>query len=430
MECIVCFEPCDNSHYICDANLENDSTCNFYACIKCYKKYLLDSSKEPHCMSCRHIISYEKQLKYLTKEWLYGIYKRHKEKQLVSIEKQRFTNDLIEIKHKKEINILQREADELSKKFRQEIKDIQIKIKNARTKKIIQKFDYHLQCPNETCKGILNDKYICILCDKTTCKKCYTLNENEELHECDPEQIETFKKIKEESKTCPTCGEFISKISGCDQMFCIKCGTSFSWKTGKIEKGVIHNPHAHAYFENNREARNMYVNGIQGDYGCRTYVPPFVLLNPYLEDGLKRKVKSLHRRLSEFRAYYHGTYTNIIENEQDEHVNKDLRIRYLCKEITEFHFRSQLHARFKKYNYKKQSYQVIRTTFEIVELFLWEMTNAEGTIIHIIERNKKIWNSIQELIFETNKTLSNIPRNFGYSSTIVISENLSGFPIK
>ena len=91
------------SDYLCIEELESKEKCNFHACIKCYKKYLLESSKEPHCMSCRVIIPFEKQLKCFTKKWLFGKYKNHREVQLMQIEQQRFAQDLIKIENNKEM---------------------------------------------------------------------------------------------------------------------------------------------------------------------------------------------------------------------------------------------------------------------------------------------------------------------------------------
>jgi len=106
MECVVCYEECIDNHYLCNEILESKEKCGFHACIDCYKKYLLESSKEPHCMSCRIIIPFEKQLNCFSKEWLFGKYKIHREEQLMHIEKQRFTQDLIKIENKKKTNFI------------------------------------------------------------------------------------------------------------------------------------------------------------------------------------------------------------------------------------------------------------------------------------------------------------------------------------
>jgi len=66
-------------------------------------------------------------------------------------------------------------------------------------------------------------------------------------HTCTPEALATAALIRKDTKPCPTCGEMISKIDGCDQMFCTSCHKPFSWTTGQsITRGVIHNPH---YFQ-------------------------------------------------------------------------------------------------------------------------------------------------------------------------------------
>ena len=48
--------------------------------------------------------------------------------------------------------------------------------------------------------------------------------------------------MKKDTKPCPKCGQLIHKINGCDQMWCPGCKTPFSWRTGEIERGHVHNP--------------------------------------------------------------------------------------------------------------------------------------------------------------------------------------------
>ena len=73
----------------------------------------------------------------------------------------------------------------------------------------------------------------------------------------------TADLIKSTTKPCPKCGERISKIEGCDQMWCVTCHTAFSWRTGKIDTGRVHNPH---FFEHVNENGQMIRN--PGDQVC------------------------------------------------------------------------------------------------------------------------------------------------------------------
>lgn len=100
---------------------------------------------------------------------------------------------------------------------------------------------YSIQCPNENCKFMLTNDFQCENCNVQYCSDCLEIYENEE-HTCDKDTLETIKHIKKNSKPCPGCGTSISKIDGCDQMWCIICKKGFSWRTGKIETGRIHNP--------------------------------------------------------------------------------------------------------------------------------------------------------------------------------------------
>lgn len=106
------------------------------------------------------------------------------------------------------------------------------------------------KCPASTCEGFLSTQWVCGLCNIKVCKDCHEPKTETTTHMCDPELVESIKAIKKEAKPCPKCAAQISKIDGCDQMWCTQCKTGFSWNTGKIEEHIIHNPH---YFQWMRE---------------------------------------------------------------------------------------------------------------------------------------------------------------------------------
>lgn len=106
-----------------------------------------------------------------------------------------------------------------------------------------------LRCANQECRGFLMNGWKCNLCNAETCDKCYEVVDSAD-HVCEKDRVETIAMINKDTKPCPSCGEGISKVDGCDQMWCIKCHTAFSWNTGKIENQYIHNPE---FFRYNRD---------------------------------------------------------------------------------------------------------------------------------------------------------------------------------
>ena len=102
-------------------------------------------------------------------------------------------------------------------------------------------------CPADDCRGFLSNQWKCGTCNVWTCPDCNCiigLNKSDE-HTCDPNDVESAKLIKMDTKPCPKCAVPIFKTDGCDQMWCTQCHIAFSWKTGLIETN-IHNPH---YYE-------------------------------------------------------------------------------------------------------------------------------------------------------------------------------------
>ena len=103
-----------------------------------------------------------------------------------------------------------------------------------------------MACPGQDCRGFLSTSYKCGVCEKYSCPKCVEfIGEHEDIqfHQCDPDQLKTTELIREQTKPCPGCGERISKVEGCDQMWCTICKVAFSWRTGQRDTGRIHNPH-------------------------------------------------------------------------------------------------------------------------------------------------------------------------------------------
>jgi hypothetical protein len=121
---------------------------------------------------------------------------------------------------------------------------------NVDSKKEVEKKEFIMKCVKDGCRGFLSQAYKCELCSTYVCKECMIpkSEKNDDAHVCKKDDVDTVTLIRKETRPCPKCGIRISKIDGCDQMWCTAadCGTAFSWINGKVISGVIHNPH---YYE-------------------------------------------------------------------------------------------------------------------------------------------------------------------------------------
>jgi len=291
-DCSVCFEQTPVTELVvCPANDVSHSK----VCLECTKKYILSTSQLAHCMVCKMRWSY-KFLNSLDKAWSNDTrkgYRKHRKEIALDREKSKIPKTLLsaefkdfklKIKLKAELKELETQKSSLLVEIRKidselkvwktesELDDLldsktlhqkklyrikrEIKIKKELMSRFLVDDDSNKNslicaCPIEDCRGLVNSfDYKCIVCDVKVCKKCWeVLKDN---HTCDVNNIKNINQIKKSSRACPKCGTRIHKISGCDQMWCVECHTTFSYRTGKLNNDRIHNPHAIAWLRRTR----------------------------------------------------------------------------------------------------------------------------------------------------------------------------------
>ena len=147
-------------------------------------------------------------------------------------------------------------------------------------KNIITKSIYNRPCSNSTCNGMLkSDSNICSICDHITCSNCLQpYHKDIKDHICNEDDIKTAKLLKHDTKYCPKCNFGITKISGCDVMFCTQCNTSFNWKSMEILTKNLRNPHYLEYLrkagtqrEIDNVTNNCTANPTITDYDTRRF---------------------------------------------------------------------------------------------------------------------------------------------------------------
>ena len=561
MECSICIEEIKKEDfYKCNV-------CNYLNCIDCHKKYLLTSVNDQHCINCKSVIPFDIFLNKFGEKWIFFSkeYKTHRHDILLEREQSFMAETVNRIELKK----IEKKLLLDKKKLLDSIIAIDSTIAKLYNKTTEPKIKASFPCPKDTCKGFLNEEFVCAICDIKVCKKCYIEISKgfKDPHECNPEMIETFNAIKKEAKPCPCCGEFISKINGCfakdtpilmydnsvkmsqnikigdilmgddlkertvlnivsdiddmftiiqnnamnytvnskhklvlknilnlenefeltvdeylqldtnvkknlygykyndilteinikhigkdryygwkvdqnnrfllsdftvvrncNQMFCIKCGTAFSWTTGQIEKGVIHNPHANDFFNNNPDILNSYINRInnnQANNGCREYMPHNIIFSQTINKLTKQDrdyLDYIYRGLAEFRQYKRNRFLTFINNNNID-TNLDLRMKYVTNNITEKSFKQTLHQRDKKKFFKKQMITEILNTFDIAEHILWEIVDSKDILSNILKNIQ----FLKDLNEQLNNNVDTYCIKFKYKNTYRIVSYKVGY---
>lgn len=303
--------------------------CDFQACKACMRQYLLGTNGEPHCMSCKRVWTKNFMVMNLNRSFVDQPYTKHYTDMLIEREISRLPETMVAAEAVKRSFTMAEAETEKAKMIEKEIRDItsiedipaeelerirrinpycidsviieyHIRDKQRESKyhraianrhrrnlfrpqnipddKVVEKRKFIMPCPGEDCRGFLSSQYKCELCSTHTCPKCLEIigKDKTSEHTCNEDNVKSAELIKKDTKPCPSCGTRIFKISGCDQMWCVGCHQAFSWKTGKIETGTIHNPH---FYEHKRNTNNGMIPRAPGDILCGGLCDMFDLSN-------------------------------------------------------------------------------------------------------------------------------------------------------
>ena len=401
IECPICIEKMTKSKEV------KCNFCNYTACQKCTETYLTSSADDPNCMNCKRLWDREHLLKLLPKVFVNGELKKHRENMLLERETAMMptTQPYVEQELKKRqnqvlLNKLNLERQRLKRKLHDINRlhyDVQMNLIPDIDR---EKRSFVQRCGDPECRGYLSNAWKCNICQKYTCSECNVVKgENRDAeHVCDENDKLCMQAIKKEAKKCPGCGEYISKIDGCDQMWCICCHTAFSWRTGLVVNGTVHNPHFYDF-----QRRHGTLNRNIGDIPCGGLVSYRALS---ISLGNVSRNPTLSKRDNDI-IFVYGLHRVTAHMEHDElprynstmteNNNRDLRVRYMLNEISTDVFKQKIQQREKAHNKKREISMILNMYIITVSDYMRDILHKQ-TVYPMIS-------DLKELVNYTNKCL-------------------------
>ena len=325
--------------------------CNYPVCVTCVKRYMLESVEDPHCMNCRRAWNRDFIDSYLSIAFRKGQLKKHREDILLDREKARLPLLQPRVEARVQAEEINKDIHAINKRIR----DFEIQLAREREavfrlqrrqhrfreiaagraapgtedgaaeRKEVRQFTQ--KCPVDDCRGFLSTAWKCGTCQTWVCPDCLVPKgkDKDAPHTCNEDAKATAALIKKETKPCPKCGMAISKIDGCDQMWCVSCQTPFSWATGRQVFGVVHNPH---YYQWLRGQNGGEAPRVAGDIPCGGLVGYYQLVQ-VIPAEFRREIEQIHRTTQELLDYVMPNYPRLDEVPD----NGDLGVDYMLKAL-------------------------------------------------------------------------------------------------
>ena len=389
--------------------------CEYECCTACSQRYLLGTSENAHCMNCRKAWSRLFLTKAFTKVFVNVAYKTSRENVLFEIEKSMMVDTMPHVEYKKKCkqNLLKiseniENYQELLKtlhmmytvtlddkiaecNLKREMNEICLeneillfengvrKIVKDTTRKFIK------PCPRNACNGFLSSQWKCRLCDLFTCSKCHDPKDSDD-HTCLESSLQTVELLKNDTHPCPNCGVSIFKIGGCDQMYCTECHTAFSWRTGKVEFGKIHNPHYYE-FQRGRGGAAREIGDVQCGGLPDLRVICDILRNFQTQVTIGPMLSTLARSIFEFEQYELLQYVNRVTVLFD--MNREERINFIMGNMSEALFKNHIY-RVDKGNNKMNEIGMVATTLVQIMSDLFQRLVSTKSVNDIYQVHEEI----------------------------------------
>jgi hypothetical protein len=217
-----------------------------------------------------------------------------------------------------------------------------------------------IKCPLYKCYGYLDNFNNCFICKTNYCDKCFSKKEDD--HICDENELLSLKEINNDSQECPKCSTIISRISGCDTIYCIYCSASFSWKTGNLINILGNDEH------NQTPKNNIFKQKIPEYKKILEKVPKYKYFQNFIEI-----IYVIYKTYEEKHIFK-------LKEEINENKTKELFFKYMKKEISIYSLKNKLfEIEMNKEKNKK-----------ILECFIEVQTEIENYLNLINEKNNGI----------------------------------------
>ena len=415
--------------------------CDFSCCRSCVKRYLLDdNSMNPKCMqpSCGKDWSLGFIAENTRQEFHNKKYRDHRANIMMQLEKSLLPGTqamaerkLHRHKHDDDIKALEEENKLLRYRLHQNQRQIyeyrqlrenwrnpQLGATNdvkEKKKKVVRVVGH---CPYDDCKGFIDTTYVCGLCNNHSCALCLKPKKGRKDpdHECDADDVETTKLLKDNTKACPGCSVLIFKSEGCSQMFCTNCQVVFDWDTMQIQNGgVIHNPHFYQYQRNQNGGIAPRDNRVAR---CGGVVNWFIVEDKLYDLRIlpwqgSEVFEEAYRSISHIRLVVLGQYPNTIGIEN----NMDLRVEFLCNEITEKQWLTKLKTKEKK----REKNRAIHL---ILSMYIDTLTDTFNNFVDCQDKKQAVEyiNNIGQLREYANRELKKISERFKNKTPTILDD--------